>query len=78
MDSQVLTEGFRFLGMGIAIGFGVLGPGLGIGVVAKALLESVARQPEATASLTGLFLLGAALAETCAIYAFVIAFMIKG
>lgn len=78
MESTALVECFKYLAMGIAIGLGVLGPGLGIGLATKALLESVARQPEATGSLTGLFLLGAALAETCAIYAFVVVFIIKG
>ena len=78
MDTLTLVDGFRFLGMGIAIGFGVFGPGLGIGIAGKALLESSARQPEAKGSLLTFFLIAAALAETCAIYAFVIAFMIKG
>ena len=73
-----IVEACKYLAMGIAIGVGVFGPGLGIGLAAKALLESVARQPEAAGKLTGLFLLGAALAETCAIYALIIAFIIKG
>lgn len=78
MDTTSLTECFKYLAMGLAIGLGVLGPGLGIGLATKALLESVARQPETSGTLTGLFLLGAALTETCAIYAFIVVFLIKG
>lgn len=78
METTSLAECFKYLAMGLAIGLGVFGPGLGIGLATKALLESVARQPETTGKLTGLFLLGAALIETCAIYAFVVVFVIKG
>jgi hypothetical protein len=34
------------LGAGIAIGFGAVGAGLGIGVATKGLMEAMSRQPE--------------------------------
>ena len=66
------------LGAGIAIGFGAVGAGLGIGIATKGLMDAVSRQPEVAGKAFGFFLLGAALSEACALYAFVIAFMLLG
>ena len=66
------------LGAGVAIGFGAIGAGLGIGFATKGLLESIARQPEIAGKAVGFFLLGAALAEACALYAFIIALKLSG
>ena len=66
------------LGAGIAMGFGAIGAGLGIGVATKGLMDAVSRQPEIAGKAFGFFLLGAALSEACALYAFVVAFMLLG
>ena len=66
------------LGAGIAIGAGAIGAGLGIGVATKGLMEAISRQPEITGKATGLFLMGAALAEACALYALFIAMKLCG
>ncbi len=66
------------LGAGIAIGFGAIGAGLGIGVATKGLLEAIARQPEIAGKAVGFFLLGAALSEACAIYGLFIAMKLCG
>ncbi len=66
------------LGAGLAIGLAGLGAGLGIGVGIKGLMEAVARHPEAAGKAVGFFLLGAALAEACALYALVVALMLIG
>ena len=66
------------LGGGIAIGFGAIGAGLGIGLATKGLMDAVSRQPEIAGKAFGFFLLGAALAEACALYAFVIAAKLVG
>lgn len=66
------------LGAGLAIGLAGLGAGLGIGVGIKGLMEAVARQPEVAGKAVGFFLLGAALAEACALYALVVALMLIG
>ena len=66
------------LGAGIAIGFGAVGTGLGIGIATKGLMEAISRQPEIAGKAVGFFMLGAALAEACALYAFVVAFMLLG
>ncbi len=70
--------GFKLIAMGLAIGLGAIGPGIGIGLAAKALLESMARQPEMSSKLLVNFFIGAALVETIAIYALVVVFMMLG
>ncbi|MEE3349985.1 MAG: ATP synthase F0 subunit C [Candidatus Gastranaerophilaceae bacterium] len=69
-------ENLAQLGAGIAIGFGATGAGLGIGIATKGLMDAISRQPEIAGKAVGFFLVGAALAEACALYAFVIAFQL--
>ncbi len=66
------------MGAGIAIGFGATGAGLGIGIATKGLMDAIARQPEVAGKAVGFFLVGAALAEACAIYALIIALKLSG
>lgn len=66
------------LGAGLAIGFGAIGAGLGIGFATKGLMDAVSRQPEVAGKAFGFFLLGAALSEACALYAFVVAMQLLG
>ena len=71
-------SGLAQLGGGLAIGFGAIGAGLGIGFATKGLMDAVSRQPEIAGKAVGFFLVGAALAEACAIYALVIAMKLSG
>jgi len=64
------------LGFGIGAGLTVLGGGLGIGSVGARAVESVARQPEMTATIQTLLILSAALIEGLA-FASLIFLMIK-
>ena len=66
------------LGAGVAMGFGAIGAGVGIGIATKGFLESIARQPEIFGKALVFFMVGAALSEACAIYALVIALKIVG
>ncbi len=65
----------KMLAMGLAI-LAVAGPGIGLGIATKAMIESVARQPEAEGKLSTYFWAGAGLVEACAIYALVVALLI--
>ena len=69
VDAQALAK----LGAGIAIGFGTIGGGLGIGIATKAMLEAMARQPEIASKAFVNFIIGLGLAEATAIYALFIA-----
>ena len=63
------------IGAGIAI-LAVLGAGLGMGIATGKACEPAARQPEASGKINTLLLLGCALAESTAIYAFVVALIL--
>ncbi len=78
MEAVKTISDLAQLGAGLAIGLAGLGAGLGIGVGIKGLMDAVARQPEAAGKAVGFFLLGAALAEACALYALVVALMLIG
>ena len=56
------------LGAGVAMGFGAIGAGVGIGIATKGFLESIARQPEIFGKALVFFMVGAALSEACAIF----------
>lgn len=60
----------------LAIGLGSLGPGIGIGLAVKAAMEAIGRNPEAEGAVRLTMIIGAALAEAIAIYAFVVAVII--
>jgi F-type H+-transporting ATPase subunit c len=67
----------RMFGMALAIGLGVLGPGLGIGMIVAKALESIGRNPEATGKITTTMYAGIAFTEALAIFALVVAFIIR-
>lgn len=53
-----------------------LGAGFGMCYATSKAVESVARQPEAASKIQTILLLGCALAESTAIYAFVVALIL--
>ncbi len=67
--------GFIAIGAGIAVLSGI-GAGLGIGIATSKAVEAVARQPEAQGKINTVLLLGMVMAETTAIYGFVISLLI--
>lgn len=64
------------LGAGIAIGFGAIGGGLGLGIATKGVLEAISRQPEIKDEAFKNFIIGAGLAEATAIYALLVAMLL--
>lgn len=75
--AMINAEAMKSLAMAIAAGFGVLGPGIGIGVLVSRALEGMARNPEAAGKIQSMMILGIAFVEALAIFAIVIAFLIK-
>jgi F-type H+-transporting ATPase subunit c len=65
-----------YIGAAIAIGIGAIGPGLGIGMAVRGAMDAIGRNPEAAGEVRSTMIIGAALAEAVAIYAFVIAIII--
>ncbi len=65
------------LAKALAIGIGSLGPAIAIGLIGSKAMESIGRNPEASGKIFLPMLIVAAFAEAVAIYAFVIALLIK-
>lgn len=70
-------EATKALAMAIVVGVGVLGPGLGIGILASKALEAIGRNPEASGKITATMFIGIAFTEALAIFALVVGFIIK-
>jgi len=68
-------ETLAAIGAGIAVLTG-LGAGIGIGIATSGFSQAIARQPEASGKITPMFFVGAALAESTAIYGLVIAILL--
>jgi F-type H+-transporting ATPase subunit c len=71
-----LVEVAKLLGAALAVGLGVLGPGLGIGLLVSKALEAIGRNPEASGKIQTTMILGVAFVEALAIFALVVAFII--
>jgi F-type H+-transporting ATPase subunit c len=72
MDAKTAAE----LAAGIGMGLATIGPGIGIGLLTGRTSEAIARQPEAAGEIRTAFIIGLALAEALALYAFVIAIIL--
>lgn len=70
-------DSMKLLATALAIGLGTIGPGLAIGILAGKGLEAIGRNPEATSKIQSAMILAMAFAEAIAIYALVIALIIK-
>ncbi len=69
-------DAVRYIGGALAIGLGAIGPGLGIGLAVRGAMEAIGRNRVAEGAIRTTMIIGAALAEAVAIYAFVIAIII--
>ena len=70
-------EAAKTLAMALAAGLGVIGPGIGIGIVVGKALEAMGRNPEASGKIQATMFIGIAFTEALAIFALVIAFIVK-
>lgn len=79
MEGELLNSvvSMKSLGAAIAIGAGALGPALGIGLLAGKAMEAIGRNPEAAPKIQTAMILAIAFAEAIAIYALVVALIIK-
>lgn len=70
-------EAVKLLGAALAIGLGAIGPGIGIGLIGSKAAEAIGRNPEAEGSIRNLMILAAVFAESVAIFALVVALILK-
>jgi len=71
------ADAAKLIGVSIAMGVGAIGPALGIGLIASKAVEAIGRNPEAESSIRTTMILGLAFAEAIAIYALVVALILK-
>ncbi len=72
MDNVALA----YLAAGLGAGLTTFGAGFGIGKIASAAMQGIARQPEAGGDIRGSMILAAALIEGVALFAAVICFLL--
>ncbi len=70
MDMQLLATG-------LTIAIGGLAPAIAIGLIASKAVEAMGRNPEASSTIQTAMVLGMAFAEAIAIYALVVALILK-
>lgn len=71
------SESVRLLAAALVMAVGTIGPALGIGLLASKGLEAIGRNPEASGKIQTAMILSIAFAEAIAIYALVVALIIK-
>lgn len=70
-------ESAKLIGMALAAGLGVIGPGVGLGILVGKSAEAIGRNPDAYGKIFSTMILGAALTEALGIIALVVAFLIR-
>jgi len=70
-------EELKLIAMAIAVGFGAIGPGIGIGILVGKALEAIGRNPEAMPKIQTNMILGIAFTEAIMIFALVVALIIR-
>ena len=72
----LLQQELRYVGVGVAVGTAVIGPGAGMGYLIGQTIASIHRQPEAFEQTRTLMFLGIGLVEAFALYGIVFALLI--
>jgi F-type H+-transporting ATPase subunit c len=73
MDIEIAKN----IAMALAVGLGVFGPGIGIGMIVAKAVEAIGRNPEASGKVQATMFIGVAFTEALAIFALVVAFIVK-
>lgn len=71
------VEETKLLATALVMAVGTIGPALGIGILASKALEAIGRNPEAAGKIQTNMILAIAFTEAIAIYALVVALIIK-
>ncbi len=67
----------KMLAVGLAVGLGMLGPGLGIGLIGYAAMQALGRNPEARGPIMTNMILSIAFAEAIGIYVLIVAIILS-
>ena len=66
----------KMLAVGLAVGLGMLGPGLGIGLIGYSAMQALGRNPEARGPIMTNMILSIAFAEDIGIYVLIVAIIL--
>jgi F-type H+-transporting ATPase subunit c len=75
--TNITDGGITNIAAGIAMGFGALAAPIGIGMLTAKAMEALGRNPEARPAIQTNMILGIAFCEAIAIYALLVAILIK-
>ena len=71
------TEAVKFLAIAAVIAIGTIGPAIAIGLIGSRGADAIGRNPEASSKIQTAMILAIAFAEAIAIYALVVALILK-
>ncbi len=72
MDAETMKK----LAVGLAVGLGMLGPGIGIGLIGYSAMQALGRNPEARGPIMTNMILSIAFAEAIGIYVLIVAIIL--
>jgi len=76
-QGEALSDaGAKAIAAGIAVGLGLLGPGIGIGILGASAMSAIGRNPEARGAILQNMILAIAFAEALGIYALIVSVII--
>jgi F-type H+-transporting ATPase subunit c len=70
------AEVMKMLSIGLAVGLGMLGPAIALGLIGFSALQGIARNPEARGPIFTNMILVAGLAEAIGIYVLIVAILL--
>ncbi len=73
---EAIVQAAKYLGAGICMGIGAIGPGVGEGYIGAHAMDAMARQPEMANTLLRNMVIADAIAETTGIYSLIIALVL--
>jgi F-type H+-transporting ATPase subunit c len=76
IEGADIVKAAAFLGAGISMGIGAIGPGVGEGMAAAKACEAIGKNPKEAGLLTRTMLVGQAVSESTGIYSLVIALLL--
>lgn len=76
IEGAEIIKASAFLGAGICMGLGAIGPGVGEGYAAGKACEAIGKNPKEAGLLTRTMLVGQAVTESTGIYSLVISLLL--
>jgi len=76
MDASGILKLVSVIGAGLCMGFGAIGPAMGIGACGMRGTEAMADRPEVSGQIMKTMLIAMAITESTAIYALVVAVLL--